>query len=222
MMILERHGYLERSSTGEKYHLGAKLVQLGMHALNSLDLGKIATPHLEDLVRQTGETAHVGVLRQGEIVSLFYSQGTHLLRPPATVGRRVPVHCTSLGKAILAFLPEEEQKRILAGISYKPYTRKTITRSSDLKLELKRIRNAGYALDREEFEEGLKCLGAPVWDHSGHVIAAISVAMPSSRMKTGRIPELARAVVKAAAELSSGLGYRQAQNLRTSVNHRRT
>jgi len=212
IMVLERHGYLERSTSGDKYHLGAKLVQLGMHALSSLDLGRIATPHLERLVKQTGETAHLGVLREGEIISLFHCQSAHVLRPPATVGRRIPVHCTSLGKAILAFLPEDEKKRILANLRFKSYAPKTIKRMSEFKAELKRIRNAGYATDNEEFEEGLRCIGAPVRDHSGDVIAAIGIAMPSVRMKKNRVPQLTRAVIKTAGELSVALGYLQVGN----------
>jgi DNA-binding IclR family transcriptional regulator len=212
VMVLERHGYVERSSTGDKYHLGAKLVQLGMHALTSIDLGRVAMPHLERLVKQTGETAHLGVLRDGEIISLFHSQSAHVLRPPTTVGRRIPVYCTSLGKAILAFLPEGEKKRILADIHFKAYTPKTIKRISEFKAQLTRVRNAGYATDNEEFEEGLRCIGAPVRDHSGDVIAAISIAMPSVRMKKHRVPQLTRAVVKTAAELSVALGYLQVRS----------
>jgi len=221
IMVLERHGYVERSPKSEKYRLGAKLVQLGMHALSSLDLGKTATPHLERLVKQSGETAHLGVLRQGEVISLFYCQGTHVLRPPATVGRRVPVYCTSLGKAILAFLPEAERETILGALRFKRYTPKTITRKSEFEAELKRVQNAGYAIDNEEFEEGLKCIGAPVRDHAGSVIAAISIAMPAFRMKRRLMPELTRAVVRTAADLSAALGYREVRQVRGAVSTHR-
>ena len=216
LMVLERHGYLERSPISEKYHLGSKLVQLGMQALSRLDLGSTATPHLQRLVQQTGETAHLGVLRQGRIVSLFHAQGTHALRPPSTVGRLSPLHCTSQGKAILAFLGEEEAEEWISTIDFKAYTPKTITRASAFRAELKRVRALGYAMDNEEFEEGLKCIGAPVRNHVGQVVAAISIAMPSFRMKRALVPSLSNAVVKVAEDLSSALGYRKPQNASTA------
>lgn len=213
IMVLERHGYLERSPITERYHLGSKLVQLGMHALSRLDLGNTATPYLQRLVQQTGETSHLGVLRQGKIISLFHAQGTHAVRPLSTVGRLSPLHCTSLGKAILAFLPEEEAEEWISTIDFKAHTPKTITRAGIFRAELKKVREAGYAMDNEEFEEGLKCMGAPIRDHVGRVVAAISVAMPSFRMKRDRMAELSRAVVKVAEDLSAALGYRKPRNL---------
>jgi IclR family transcriptional regulator, KDG regulon repressor len=214
--ILERHGYLEHSPITRRYHLGSKLVELGMHALGKLDLGNTTTPHLQWLVEQTGETAHLGVLRGGEIISLFHAQGRHVLRPPSTVGRRIPAYCTSLGKAIIAFLPDEEANRLIDTFVYKPFTTKTITGAALLRAELKRVRGVGYALDNEEFEEGLKCMGAPIRDHSGRVIAAISIAMPSFRMKKKLIPELGRSVLKAARDLSKALGYCESQETHAS------
>jgi len=213
IMVLERHGYLERSPLNEKYHLGSKLVQLGMHALSRLDLGTTAMPYLHRLVEQTGETCHLGVLRNGKIISLFHAQGTQLLRLRSAVGRVSPLHCTSQGKAILAFLPEEECEQWISTIDFKANTPKTITRASSFRAELKRVREAGYARDNEEYEEGVKCIGAPVRDHAGRVMAAISIAMPSFRMKRDRVPQLSRAVVKAAEDLSAALGYCKTRNV---------
>jgi DNA-binding IclR family transcriptional regulator len=213
IMVLERHGYLERSPITEKYHLGSKLVQLGMQALSRLDLGSTATPHLQRLVQLTGETSHLGVLRQGRIISLFHAHGTYALRPPSTVGRLSPLHCTSQGKAILAFLAPEEAEEWVSAIDFKAYTPKTITRLSAFRAELERVRESGYALDNEEFEEGLKCIGAPVRNHLGQVVAAISIAMPSFRMKRALMPSLSGAVIKVAGELSAALGYRKPQGV---------
>ena len=207
IMVLERHGYLERSPVSDKYHLGSKVVQLGMHALSRLDLGGTATPYLKRLASETGETAHLGILQENKVMSLYHAQGTHVLQPPSTVGRRIPIYCTSLGKAIVAFLPDEEQNHLTSGLRFQRYTSKTITRSAALKSELARVRKQGYALDNEEFEKGLKCLGAPVRDYSGRVIAAISIAMPSFRMSKRREAELKAAVVRTATDLSSALGY---------------
>jgi DNA-binding IclR family transcriptional regulator len=122
LMALEGHGYLERSPLTGKYHLGARLVALGMHAVRRMDLASVAAPFLQRLVDETGETAHLAVLRDGEIISILHAQGRHVLRPPSTVGRRIPIHCTSLGKAILAFLPEDEADALIEGCRFTPYT----------------------------------------------------------------------------------------------------
>lgn len=209
VMILERHGYLEKSPFGGRYRLGSRVIQLGMLALNQLDLKSTATPYLERLAAETGETAHLGILRDGEIISLVHAQGRHILRMPSTVGRRIPAHCTSLGKAIMAFLPKEEIEKLTAGIILRRYTPKTLIKPSLLMADLRRVRKLGYATDNEEFEKGLKCIGAPVRDHMGRVIAAISIAMPAFRMEKGRVPELTREVLKSAEDLSSALGSRQ-------------
>lgn len=209
LMILERHRYVERSRTSGKYRLGAKLFELGSSALGGVDLADRVRPCLERLVEQTGETAHFGVLRQGEVISLFHVQTKWALGSPSTVGRRAPVYCTSLGKAILALLPESEAAPLVQSLTFHARTPKTIVRASALQLELHKIRKLGYAVDNEEFEEGLKCIACAVRDHTAKVIGAISIAGPAFRLAKARMPVLTSGVVDAAASLSSSLGYRR-------------
>lgn len=208
LMVLERHRCVEKNSLSGKYRLGWKLLELGTKTVARLDLAQRTRPYLERLVRETGETAHLGILSQGEMISVVNLESPRTLRTPSTVGRRSPAHCTSYGKSILAFLPEGEVEEIIRTHGLKPQTRKTITESALLKRELQRIREQGYAVDNEEFEEGLKCIGAPVRDHSGKVMAALSIAGPAARMVEDRMPALIRSVVAAASQLSSELGYR--------------
>ncbi len=209
LMVLERNRYVERSQPTGRYRLGSKLFELGTRVLARIDLGDTARPFLERLVTETGETAHLGVLRQGEVVSLFNVQSTRNLRAPATVGRRIPAYCTSLGKALLAFLPERELEALVKTLPLKPYTPKTLARPSLFRAELKRVRKRGYAIDDEEFEEGLRCIGAPIRDHSGRVIAALSIAGPVSRLKDSRMSALSHSVARASTDMSRKLGYRE-------------
>lgn len=208
LAVLEHNEYIERSPLTGKYHLGWRLGDLGMRAISRMDPREIARPELARLVDETGETARLGVLRQGEVASIASVQSRRTLRTPATVGHRSPAHCSSQGKAILAFLTEEELHAFVHEYGSKAYTKNTLTRISSLRAELERIRTHGFAVDNEEFEEGLKCIGAPVKDYSGAVVAAISIAGPCSRLNGERMPSLVKSVKSAACRLSRSLGYR--------------
>jgi DNA-binding IclR family transcriptional regulator len=211
LMVLERHRLIERSSQSGKYHLGLRLFELGSKAVARLDLRELVRPYLERLVSETGETAHVCILDGKEMLSIANVESPRTLRTPSTVGHRTPLHCTSVGKVLLALLPEDEQNELIKRLELKAYTRHTLTKPARLKAELKLIRQRGYAMDDEEFEEGLKCIGAPVMDHSGRVVAALSVAGPAFRLTNERIPAVARSAIRAASELSAELGYEEIQ-----------
>lgn len=207
MMVLERHRLIERSPQNGKYRLGLKLFELGSRVVSQLDLSERAQSYIERLVRETGETSHLCIMDDGEMLSLTNVESTRTVRTPATVGRRTPVHCTAVGKAILAFLPESEVEALIKKRGLKGCTPNTITTMTGLKAELQFVRERGYAVDNEEIEAELKCVGAPVRNYSGRVIASISIAGPAYRMPDNKIPTLGRAVVEAAHELSNELGY---------------
>jgi DNA-binding IclR family transcriptional regulator len=209
LMVLEGRRYVERNPASGKYRLGWKFLELGSVAAARLDAAVRARPHLEELVRATGETAHMGVLREGAVVSVANVESSRSLHTPSTVGRRSPAHCSSLGKCLLAQLPPLELERFVGSYPLKAYTANTITSLDRLKPELRRVRQRGYAVDQQEAEVGLKCIGAPVRDHSGKVIAAVSIAGPAARLDRSRMPALATAVMKAAAALSASLGYQR-------------
>jgi len=142
-------------------------------------------------------------------------ESSRTLHTPSTVGRRSPGHCSSLGKSLLAFLPDAELDDFIKTCGLKAYTVNTITRPDVLKAELQRVRERGYAVDGEKFEEGLKCIGAPVRDHSGKVIAATSIAGAAARLRESRMPALTGSVIKAATELSAALGYQRKRRLKS-------
>jgi len=216
LVTLERHRVIEKNHANAKYKLGSRLFELGTLAVSRLDLYHLARPHLEVLVQKTHETAHLGIMSEGELISIVSVEVDRSLRLPTTVGRRSPMYCTSQGKAILAFSPEIVVSEVIRSIEFKRFTRNTITRASHLKEEFDRIRKRGYAIDNEELEEDLRCIGAPVFDHAGVVIAALGIAGPTYRVGGGHLPHLIEAVLSASRRLSSSLGFKALPQMQPS------
>jgi IclR family transcriptional regulator, KDG regulon repressor len=150
----------------------------------------------------------MGVLRNGQIVSVAVANGSMNLRLGVNVGGSSPLHCTALGKAILAFLPGEECLSVIDRIRFPAHTPHTITKKPVFLKELNTVRERGYSIDNEEFEPGLKCIGAPVHNYSGKVVGAISVAGPAFRLTNANIARLSGTVMRTAQELSEELGFR--------------
>lgn len=207
LMVLERHRLVEKSPRNGKFALGLKLFEFGSAAVAGLDLRDRTRPYLEHLVFETGETTHLCVLDGGEVLYLDKVEPSRAVRVPSNVGRRNPAHCTAVGKVLLAFLPAEKLDDFIRKYGLRSYTPNTITNAMDVKHELGIVRERGYAIDNEEIEEGLICIGAPIWAYSGDVIASISIAGPAFRISAQKIPTLARLVMETAAKLSAELGF---------------
>lgn len=219
---LAYHGLVEEEEGTGRYRLGMKLFELGSSVVARLDVRARARPYLERLVLETGETAHLCILDRGEVLYLDKHEPMRTMRIPSEVGRRNPAHCTAVGKALLAYVGEEELEELVRQRGLRAYTKRTITTLAELKRELARVREQGYAVDNEEFEEGLKCIGAPVRDYSGRVVASISIAGPAFRLTEERIPVLAQSVMEVARELSEELGYRAGREEAISVSMSRS
>jgi DNA-binding IclR family transcriptional regulator len=159
------------------------------------------------LASKAQETVHLAVLSDIEIVYVDKVDSPRTLGVMSKLGQRGPLHCTSLGKTLLAFQPEDEQTRIIQKIRMPPFTSRTITSKQKLIEELRVIKKQGYALDRREIEEEVECIGAPILNHIGNVIAALSISGPQRKIGTPREKEFIRDVVKAAALISSKMGY---------------
>lgn len=207
LRTLEHHRYAEKDIGTGKYRLGSKLLELGSRAIARFDLATIGRPYLEKLRKMSGETANLGVLSGSEVVTIALAEGRHALQMSSAVGRKAPLHCSSLGKAILSLLPEPEVDTILRKYTPHAYTRHTITRRADMKVELAQIRKRGFAIDDQELEEGVKCIGAGIRNYSGRVVAALSIAGPALRLNQKRISTLVPLVVQTASEFSASLGY---------------
>jgi len=203
LTALTREGYL-RHRPREGYYLGPKLIRLGFLAHKQLHLPAIARPHLEWLRDQTSETVHLAVLEGTEVVYIEKIPGHRELQFASYIGARLPAQSTALGKAILAHFPEEEWKvHFIPGLKRTP---RTISDFAQFREELLRTRERGYALDLEENEPGVRCIGAPVWDGSGRVVAAVSVSSAAVYLDDERIPRVAELVKEAAFRISQELG----------------
>jgi DNA-binding IclR family transcriptional regulator len=174
--------------------------------MQQMNLWDEALPFLEGLVHDSGETGHLAVLDGGEAIYIERVEALRALRVPSAIGRGYPAHATNLGKVLLADLSRERVEEIVAERGLAAYTPHTITGLEELEAELERIRVLGYAIDNEEYDEGLRCIGAPVRDHSGHVVAALGIGGPVTRITPDRVDELAELVMTAARGLSRRLG----------------
>lgn len=216
LTVLDHHRLIRRNADTGRYALGLRLFEFGTRAVRGLQLREQAQPYLDQLARETGETAHICVFDNGEMVSVAYAEGPRSLRMPATVGRRTPAYCSAVGKAVLAFLPESALDAAIAG-PLRPRTEKTLVTREALLADLRRVRLRGYSVDNEEIEKGLRCVGAAVWNYSGDIAAAVSVAGPAFRITRRRVPAVAGSVMAMAQRLSLELGYRPSKQLEVPV-----
>lgn len=206
---LEVEGYLFRDGAG-KYMLGPKMQRLGSGINFQTTLCKMCRPILEDLWTLTGETVNLAVLDGTDVLYLDVIESLHTFRLATEVGMRRPVHCTSLGKAMLANLNSKElQQDILNVIQFQPAKTKAITDAASLQKEIARIRARGFALDDEEAVEGARCIGAAIFDADGKVIGGISVSGPVVRLTRAHVPRFSAAICAAAAQISKKLGFTQ-------------
>jgi DNA-binding IclR family transcriptional regulator len=206
LVNLDHLGFVERAPRSGKYRLGWRLFELGGLVSQRLDLWDEALPFLEGLVRDTGETGHLAVLEGGQAVYIERVETRRALRLPSAVRRGYPAHATNLGKVLLAYAHPDVVAEIIGSRDLVMFTPNTITSVDQLKAELASIRERGYSVDNEEYDEGLRCIGAPVRDSSGRVVAAIGIGGPVTRVTPARIEELARVVIGAAHGLSMRLG----------------
>jgi DNA-binding IclR family transcriptional regulator len=208
MMVLEQHRLVEKNVDTGRYRLGLKLYEFGSKAFGAIDLRRHARPYLDRLQREISETVFFCMLDDGQVFYIEKIESQQSVRTGCTVGSRAPAYCTAVGKAMLAELPDAEVNEIIRRWGLKAITPNTITTPSALKAELRAIRVRGYAIDNEEKEPGLRCLSAPVRNDTGKLLAALSVSGPAFRVTKERVPEIGKAVMQAAGELSFELGYR--------------
>lgn len=200
------HGYVDQNRETKKYLLGIKFFELGMARLRSLDLRKMAVSYLRDLHETLKETVLLGMLRHNEVlvIETFSQERGIVFQSRLGVGE--PLHCTGIGKALLAGLRPELQQEVLSSLTMQGFTPNTITKKSELVKELKRIQNHGFAIDDEEILPGVKCVAASILGSDGYAVGAFSVVGPSTRIEL-RQPEIAERVLEARRLISRQLGY---------------
>ena len=204
---------LEQNAQTVKYRLGLAIFELGALVASQMDVSAQSVPYLERLMEKTGETVHLAILDKNEVLYINKIEkidSLRTIRMYSRVGRRGPVYCTGIGKALLAFQPAHKIEEIIAA-GLTAHTEHTITDPDTLRRHLSDIRARGYAVDNEEIEIGLRCIAAPIRDHSGNVIASISVAGPSQRLPKDRLISFAPDVIGTADTISRQLGFRESR-----------
>lgn len=205
---LLHRGWLELDETSRAYALGSRAWEAGNTYLRATSLARRALPYMSRVRDALDETVQIALLDGRYNVYVAKVDGTQRLVLASEVGRRLEAHATGLGKVLLAGLPQNEVDRRFAGVALGRFTSNTIANLPALRQELERIRRRGYALDNEEYTVGVRCIAVPVHDHTGQVIAAMSVSVPKVRFDARRRRQALPLLQRAAADLSLALGHK--------------
>lgn len=207
LQTMKTLGYVNQEGETDKYTLSLKLFELGGRALEHQDLIQIADVQMHRLGKLTKETLHLGALDENSVVYLHKIDSEYNLRMYSRIGRRCPLYSTALGKVMMAWLPEEEVRSMLAGVTFERFTEHTLANVDALLAELTQVREQGYAEDNEENENGLRCFGVPIYNRMGRIITGLSLSLPIVRFEESKRAELVSLLHEAAARISAELGY---------------
>lgn len=208
LAVLEERGYLERSPDTEKYRIGVRAFELGSIYIQTTSIEAEAQPVMRQLARECQQTANLGILSGFEVVHIAVVPPDRPIRFYTTVGQRDSAHCTGLGKALLAHLRPEELAELAGDLPFPRRTARTITTLDELRMEVSRVRERGFALDNEESFPGLKCVAAPIRDDMNRAVAAVSISGPAVEFTDETLPRYSATVLRAAATISARLGHR--------------
>ncbi|WP_198681131.1 IclR family transcriptional regulator [Lentzea terrae] len=204
--VLEARGLVEQLGERGKYAIGFGVVRLAGAATGRMDLTKLGQPVCQTLADSFGETVNIAVHDAGVAINITQARGSAAVSAVNWIGQRTPLHATSSGKILLAYLPVDERRRLVS-LPLDSYTENTVVDGSRLLAELKEVAAQGYAACFEELELGLHAVAVPVRGHRGEVVAAMSASGPSYRLSRQRVEEIVPAMTAAAADLSAQLGY---------------
>jgi len=204
-------GYVSQSAENDQYSLSVHMFEIGSSVSNSWNERQIAIPYMQRILEQTGETVHMAVLSDGEVLYIHKQESSRSIQIVTANGVKLPAHCTGLGKALLSGLQPAEVLQIVDSKGMQRLTEHTITSYDALMDELARVRQQGYSVDNQEFMDGLRCIAVPIYTHSGKVTAAISIAGPLSRMRDEDFEFNKKCLLTAAREISKKLGYTNEQ-----------
>jgi DNA-binding IclR family transcriptional regulator len=214
LRTLETRGYLTRETGSGKYRVGLKILSLSRGALGGLDVRGVALPIMRHLTHETGLTCHLAVLDGPDAVYIEKVEPEGFIRMDTWVGRRMRVHATSVGKAIVAHIPQEQLEEILRKSGMEKRTPKTIVTPPRLLKELEKVRTQGWAVDDEENNLGARCVAAPIFDERSAIAASVGLSGTTQQVSPQTMPRILEALKDAARHISMGMGHR--------VPHRRT
>ena len=204
---LRQRGYVRQDESSGLYGLGAGAMALGTACAENLPLPRLANAPMQKLVHTTEETANLAVLGDSRAVYVHQVEAQRSVRMFTQLGAHVPIHCTGVGKVLVAWWSKEKVLQLLDGVEFESFTENTISDIDQLEVELASVRRLGYGIDDEEREEGVRCVTAPVRDARGEVIAALSISAPISRLPKKLIATRAKQIQATAAEISKQLGF---------------
>ena len=205
---LEGAGYLRRDPETKRYRPSLKVLQLGFAALRSMDIRQSARPYLEQLASEAGETVSLTILDGLEVVYVDRIRNRQIVGVVLGMGSRLPAHCTSMGKAMLAHLAEKQLKYRLKGVVLDACTGNTIVEIDSLETDLAKVRRRGYAINNQELAIGLRSVAAPIWGEHGDVVAAINISGSTETISRSRLKqELVPLLSETAADISQALGF---------------
>ncbi|MDA7426794.1 HTH-type transcriptional regulator BhcR [Thalassococcus lentus] len=206
LVTLEARGIVDFDPGPQLWEIGAGAFQIGSHFLRRTSLVERARPALRSLMEQTGETANLGIARDGQVLFMSQVESHANIRaffPPGTLS---PMHSSGIGKALLAQMTDEQVQNVVSAHGLERFTRFTLANPATLVADLALTRSRGYALDNEEKNLGMRCVAAPIFDMHGEAVAGLSISGPSARLPDDQLPELGRYVAAAAREVTEGIG----------------
>lgn len=206
LLTLESLGYVQQNPQSLGYMASIKIFELGGKVAQNLNLIQIAKPLMIKLSEKTGETINLGILDGTDVICIDKVESKQHLKIDQPIGYRTKAYQTGMGKAILAYLSEEERAGLFAKHTVSTGTSKSLKTVSAITENLKKVREQGYAVDNEEYIIGVRCVGTPIFDHNSKVVAGLSIAGPALRIKERNIGSLAKLVTETAAFISNGLG----------------
>lgn len=204
---LLENGYLVRDDEIKSFQLSQKLLTMGYAALSEESLIEKSLSQMRELRDKYKETIPLGIMHGGEGLVIEEVPGLHSFRYVLEPGRRFRLHTAAPGKAMVAFLPENEREALLKNIKFIPFSKRTIKSESDYRKVLKKVEKDGYAIDHAEEIEGMHCIGAPIFNRTGYPIAAIWITGPSHRIKENDFAAIGKSVKKACDKISRSFGY---------------
>lgn len=206
LSTLEARGYVHRDPQSRRYSLGIKIYALYDSLVRHLDLQQTLRPYLGALVQQTGQTAHLAVAAGSRIVFIDRAVGSEILSVNTQIGADEPLHCTALGKAYLAYCEPQRRVELIAGPLTR-FTPRTLVSRRELQQECDRIRRRGYAVDNEEYIEGIRCIAAPILNAQAMPVALMGISGAKTRIQGPKIQEYGELVRRLSLEVSAAFGY---------------
>jgi IclR family transcriptional regulator, KDG regulon repressor len=204
---LKEQGYVRQHSQDSKYQLTLKIAGISAQVLEKVQLRQIAHPFLQQLTSVTNETTHLAILDGREFIYIDKVDNSQAMRMRSRVGQRGLLYCTAVGKAMLAQFSTSELTPLLGAITFHPRTPHTITDPGLFQEQLGLICRQGYAIDDEENEIGIRCIGAPIFDHAGRLAGALSISGWTISMTRERLPRLAQELIQTCQNISQALGF---------------